>query len=603
MATESLQHLFQTSAQTGPSLLQKLYHDPAIIAYSRLEPRARTEDFTRSLRAEIRDPLWMLTRQWQMGELEAEDAGSAIDARLQTSQAHVDRVALLGAPGRKYDLDIPLETMVEQEQIPFTHALELEVDQYFLQLQVGQYFLKLHTPALRAKYAPKYLTKFKFKQGLEGKFRGQVDGLNLYTATKSRDIDGKQLWDAIEAGTFLVDAGIDPGADETAVQGFVDQLKQWFARQYAQPRDKTESAWDPQRLTYQFRAAAQRASGGQLVLDAGSYHEGRLDWYSFEMDPRGEQLSIDQPAEPPPPPLEEPISFLPAAATFKGMPNPRFWEMEDRQINFGNLNAKTIDPLLLLFAELGLIYGNDWFVIPYSMPVNTLCEIKVLVITDVFGDRTLVQAADEGVDNDWQRWSMFNLSNKDEMGLYNRQFFLPAALTQTLESEPIERVNFTRDEMANMVWAIEERIPDATGAGIDGNDAADKTGVQPPPIAASTASIRYLLGTTVPENWIPFLPVHKPGSVQDIMFRRAAMRKVGTEEVAKPKGIMLKEVRSPYYVNEEEVPSAGSLIRRSWQRTRWYDGRTFLWIGRQRETGRGQGSSNLRFDQIEPVKK
>ena len=202
--------------------------------------------------------------------------------------------------------------------------------------------------------------------------------------------------------------------------------------------------------------------------------------------------------------------------------------MEDRQINFGNLNAKTTDQLLLLFAELGLIYGNDWFVIPYSMQVNTLCEIKGLVITDVFGDRTLVQAADEGDDNNWQRWSMFNLSNKNEMGQYNRQFFLPAALTQTLESEPIEQVNFMRDEMANMVWAVEDWIPDATGMGINGNDAADKTGIVPPPIPGSTASIRYVLGTTVPENWIPFLPVHQPGSIQQIHFQRAAMPKFGT---------------------------------------------------------------------------
>ena len=29
----------------------------------------------RALRAEVRDPLWMLTRQWQMGEFQGDDAG------------------------------------------------------------------------------------------------------------------------------------------------------------------------------------------------------------------------------------------------------------------------------------------------------------------------------------------------------------------------------------------------------------------------------------------------------------------------------------------------------------------------------------------------
>ena len=305
----------------------------------------------------------------------------------------------------------------------------------------------------------------------------------------------------------------------------------------------------------------------------------------------------------PVPEAQQPISFIPVAATFRGMPNPRFWEMENRQVNFGQLDAKTTDTLLLTFAELGLIYGNDWFIIPYSMKANTLCEVRVLVITNVFGERTLIRAADEGEENNWQRWSMFNLSNLNEFGSYNRQFFLPATITSTLESEPLEQVNYTRDEMTNMVWAVEEVIPDGNGKGISGYDAADRFGVEPPPIAASTANIRYVLGTTVPENWTPFLPVHKPGSDQDILFQRAAMPKLdGTpDEIVKAKGILIKEV-TPYYVNEEEVPAAGTLLRRSYQRTRWYNGSTFLWIGRSRETGRGQGSSNLRFDQIEALK-
>src|ERR1041385_4093324 len=98
----SLQNVFETSAQTGTNLLLTVYREPDITAYNRLEPRARTENFVRSLRAEIRDPLWMLTRQWQMGELEAEDGGSPIDARLLTSQLGVDRVALGGGPAHPY---------------------------------------------------------------------------------------------------------------------------------------------------------------------------------------------------------------------------------------------------------------------------------------------------------------------------------------------------------------------------------------------------------------------------------------------------------------------------------------------------------------------
>lgn len=590
-----LQQVFAESMVTASPLLLEFYEEPAITAYNRLEPRARTEDFTRSLRAEVRDPLWMLTRQWQMGEFEAEDAGSAIDARLLTEEVKVDRVALRSFPGRQYDLETPLETMVERERVPFTHALRV---------QVGQYFLKLHPAALRTAYASRYLAAFPFAQNLEADFSGQVDGLNFYLATRARDFDGEKLLTAIRAGTLATFISFDSQADNDAVDAIGQQLLAWLERQYTEPHQAEEKAWDPQRLTYTFRAAAPRLTAGQFVLDAESYHEGRLDWYSFELDTHGTPINIDPPVPPPANVPAKAISFLPAAATFKGMPNPRFWEMEDRQINLGNLNAKTTDQLLLLFAELGLVYGNDWFVIPYSMEVNSLCEIKGLVITDVFGDRTLVQAADEGPESQWQRWSMFNLSNKDEIGVYNRQFFLPAALTQTLESPRLEQVNFMRDEVANMVWAVENWIPDQTGVGISGDDAADKTGVQPPTITDSPASIRYVLGTTVPENWIPFLPVHQPGSDQQINLQRAAMPQLGVppRDVIKAKGVLLTEEPAPYFVNEEEVLNAGTLIKRSWQRTRWFNGRTFVWIGRYRETGRGQGASNLRFDQIEPLK-
>ena len=157
--------------------------------------------------------------------------------------------------------------------------------------------------------------------------------------------------------------------------------------------------------------------------------------------------------------------------------------------------------------------------------------------------------------------------------------------------------------MANMVWAVEEVIPDATGVGINGYDAADKTGVLPPPINASPAAIRYVLGTTVPENWIPFLPVQRPGSAKDIAFQRAAMPQMGVppHDVIRAKGVLLNEPTLPWFVNEEEIPYAGTAVTRSYQRVRWYDGRTYLWIGRYRETGRGVGSSELRFDQIEPT--
>jgi hypothetical protein len=582
-----------SAVMVNAGLLIDLFREPSITAYNRLEPRPRTHDFSRSLRAEVRDALWMLTRQWQLGELEAEDAGSPIDARLVTRRLHVDRVRIGSAPPQTYDDSVPLEALAERERIPFTHALRL---------QAAAYFLKLHPATLRAKYLPRYRTAFGFPPDPAPAVERQVDGRNLYVATQRLGFDGEAVLNSVRDGTFGVRVGID-GSDVAPLATVTAAFVEWFERQYSQPAGEHPAGWDASRLTYSLSASAPDADGQAKTLVAERYDGARLDWHSFDLDAEAAPLDLSPGAPPPAAPHVEVMSFLPTPARFKGMPNARFWEMEERQVNFGALNAKTTDQLLLVFAEMGLVYGNDWFVFPYKLPVNSLCEVQGLVVTDVFGERTVVRAADEGDESRWQRWSLFDLSNRREPGSYNHQFLLPSVLGQALESEPVERVQFVRDETANLVWAVEEVVPDATGRGVDGHDAADKTGVQAEPIPGSPAAIRYVLGTTVPENWIPFLPAQRPGSVQDIALQRAAMPRLGSAPgtVVAAKGVLLNEQELPWFVNEEEVPQAGTILTRSYQRARWYGGRTFLWLGRRRQTGRGVGSSGLRFDDIEPT--
>ncbi|WP_421944004.1 hypothetical protein [Pedobacter sp.] len=576
--------------QFSPDVLVKDYRISSITAYNRLEPRPRTENFNESLKAAVHDGLWFLTRQWQMGEFESEDAGSAIDARLITKQLHIDRMALQQNPAKIYSDEIPMEAQIEREQVPFSLALKI---------QVSQYFLSLHSSTLRSKYFAVYLTTYPLTEDNNPDFTTQENSKQLLRSTIKRSINGELLLADIFDGSFSSKVGIDV-IDQPAIDTLINNLKNWYQRIYTQPENNSEKAWDGQKLSYGFTTAAPRADNTDLVLESPEYNSGNLDWYNFDVNLDQRELKVEQPDYEPNLTTESAISFIPTATTFKGMPNQRFWEMEDRTINFGTLNAKTSDQLLLLFAEFGLVYGNDWFVIPYRMKTNTLCEIDGFVVKDVFGDRTLIQAADAGLDQEWQRWSMFNLSNKDHIGSYNRQFFLPSTLANSLQSAPLEQVNFIRDEMANMVWGIEEIIPDGTGVGTSGHDTANKDNVLPEPLPQSKALIHYKLGNTVPENWIPFLPVQLPGSNQDIHFQRASMPKLGSPPVdtVKAKGVILTEQVAPYFINEEEIPYSGTIISRAWQRTRWYNGKTYNWIGRHRQTGRGEGSSKLAFDQI-----
>jgi hypothetical protein len=116
--------------------------------------------------------------------------------------------------------------------------------------------------------------------------------------------------------------------------------------------------------------------------------------------------------------------------------------------------------------------------------------------------------------------------------------------------------------------------------------------------------------SSVPENWIPFIPVHVPNDNRQIQLQRAAMPRVLIGDTAKPvkvrprttlirEGLDLPQPQA-YFVHEEEVPRAGVVATQSFRRTRWRDGRAWVWLGVRKQTGRGEGSSKLTFDSLIP---
>ena len=63
-----------------------------------------------------------------------------------------------------------------------------------------------------------------------------------------------------------------------------------------------------------------------------------------------------------------------------------------------------------------------------------------------------------------------------------------------------------------------------------------------------------------------------------------------------PEGTILQPDVSPWYFHEEEVPSAGLHIRRIPAVARWIERPPFVWVSRRVSSGKGEGSSGLRFD-------
>jgi hypothetical protein len=303
---------------------------------------------------------------------------------------------------------------------------------------------------------------------------------------------------------------------------------------------------------------------------------------------------------------------VPGEVRFSGMPNPRWWSFEDGRTDFGAMSPDSTDLVKILFLEFALVFSDDWFLLPCDLEEGTLARVDGVMFIDVFGQRSWIEPAGTGADEDWQRWSMFNLDvSGNALVAAQLGVFLPPTVPAS-EGPPVEDVLLVRDEAANMVWGIERTVWLANGMPMPGQEAARETlayrqRLHPPvdPLT-SIAAIAYQAMNTVPENWIPFIPVHVPGDNREIQLQRGAMPRILDKQVprvakVRPRTTLLRpgmDANLPYFVHEEEVPRVGTRLSLAFHRARWYDGRPAIWLGTRRATGRGEASSGLDWDRI-----
>jgi hypothetical protein len=612
-------------------------------AWNRLEPRTRQADFDEVLKCAVHDPLWMLTRQWQFGEFQGEDTGSAIFTKIKVQSTNLSRYKSANETVENYTDAIPAEAKVES-QFPR--------EDYYCQVEAGIHFLKLLGQVFKTNpVAPAYnrndylqalmtdfplslppdvfpaddhtATVLKLKQRIQ-------EPLNSFLAAfGGRIFDGKKLFEAavtsIPAATATVI--LNPAHTGNVTTTLSDFINWYRAHNKPAHNSSGNGAWKNEQLEYQFAFAAPEKNSDNTILTADEYYTGKLDWYSFDVVEKSQTipgLSGASTTEEKAGITEKTITVIPTPAQFTGMPNPRWWQFEDGGVDLGNIDADTTDLSKLVVSEFALMYGNDWLIVPYEIPTGTLTQIEGLIVTDVFGVRSQVIAATQGTTDDWDTWGLFNLSTRNAENQKNikadTRLFIPPATVRTHESEPLEEILFVRDEMANMVWAIENKFNHGAGGSMDGHTAANylKNAIEliEPPGGAievdETAMYKYTLENTVPENWIPFIPVQLPGQHRAIRLQRASMPRWFKNEYApvRPNTELLRTginesdvVDEAYFVNEEEVPRAGARVSLNFQRTRWYHGQVINWLGRRKNSGRGEGSSGLQFDFLEPIKK
>ena len=572
---------------------------------SRIEGMGRAENFAGGLAARVADPLWMLGRQWQFGELTGDDAAQPAAVRVTVRHAPLASYAGGDDPLAALSTDRPLERLVEESPRPAAghagrHAGLRSGARLRARLLAAGHGAAVTALTTRFGFGPPSATT-PLLTGAPSAIdrllqRRALDGGALLAAPR------RTVREALEAGRRV---------DVQAVLVIFDAWR-------ADHESVDSAAWQPRRFEHRFRVVADDAGAG-LTLRADE-HDGRLiDWHSFDLDPTSTEAPVRDAGA-----ADARSTTVIAVATpvrFAGMPASRWWEFEDAEVSLGDLDAGAADLARLSVAEFATVYNDDWFVVPLRVRRGSLVRIESLEVVDTMGRRAAdrpksarrsIPAAsqvDAGQGGVQRPWRFFELSGDPHVAQVRSPWVLIApALASTLHGRALERVVLARDEDANLAWAIERVIEGPLGRPLDrARDWAGHqrgTPAEGAPDAAPGVPRRYAdqywrydLETSPPPWWIPMIPQRVDASSPEIRLRRARMATWSEHDAAQvgPKGELLEPHR-PFSVYEEEVPRSGTVVERSWQWARSPDGAGHLWLQRSKRNGRGERSSGLGWD-------
>jgi hypothetical protein len=323
----------------------------------------------------------------------------------------------------------------------------------------------------------------------------------------------------------------------------------------------------------------------------------------------------------------------------------RWWEFEDYAVNFGELDTATTDIAKMLLTEYALVFGDDWFVVPLRARPNSLVSVLELKVRDCFDQETPIQRAIDDSTNEWRRWEVFALSPKAPYGRTSHYIYVPPVVGVREEGPVLEEVRFARDEGANCVFAIEQTVPNqmgdpvggyaahleaqrrwrerprpsappessdattidaATGTTVPEAEAASESTSRPPsPPSLDPPKVRFVLGTRVPRNWIPFIATDKNAGTtasRKVRLRRAEIVSTEPEDellaISGLSRLLSDGSASVEWLNEEAVGRAGVRVELRRQRMRTADGKTYVWLGRKVSVGTGEVRSGLRYDVV-----
>jgi hypothetical protein len=554
----------------------RIVDPPAMV---RLEPDSTTGDPKPGTEARIADPAWMLGRQWQLGELIGDDAGSVVSVRVRSQalpvtawapfdDATVDRIGQL--EWRPWHEGTILEEVVQDVPgLAFGRGLRQRAE-------AGQQLVDLLTDAGVGQLGAQLATRFPLI--LEPALSEKEAALDpqaprLLAVLGGVVPDGVKVADDLAAlapaePTWVTQAG-DPGRVRAV-------LAEWLAWLIGAP--DSGGAWSTERLEYRF-ALRFGDEHNAIVTRGMQFGAAHVRWSDLEwVEGAGGPLPDGAPSGAP---VETVATMLATPLRYPAMPVDRYWQLEDGAIDLGAIEAQPHDLARLALAEFAMTSGDDWLVVPVDGLLGALNRVVGVELTDDFGETVPVTELNDA------RFTMFKVAARG--GRLLPGIVLPPTAAGTLTGQAFEDVLFLRDEQANMAWAIEQVVQGRSG------DPRDRSGEPPPapdpwPDSLDPNERVYRLQSRVPEPWIPLVPIAlRPGHVS---LRKGALLRDGAPVL--PAGVTL--ARTPLTFPGEEIPRDGVRVRAVPVLARRADGTYTRWASYRVRTGRGEAASRLAWD-------
>jgi hypothetical protein len=501
-----------------------------------LEPISPSTDFHNGLRARAADPVWFLTRQWQLGEHQGEDASSPVTVAVSATHER------LRYTSRRTDLDptvIPAEALVEAEPGDWwTLGRRIRLGRAAVPLRSGvppQRLAALRFGALPAPYE---------------ELAGSVDGRAVFM---SGLLTGHPLWAEVPS----------PSADN----------------------------WSSRRLTHDARFTA-----GPLRLSIHDHDGGDLDWYSVDgggnaIVPTGGRMAV--------PPEARHVLVGRMSYPGAPNPRWWQIEDHAVDLGAFSPDRSHLGTALLLDVALAHADDWFWFPVPSPLPdmatgvpppaSGALVTLRQVMVIDSFGDRwELSPPPTEGTGG----WSLFHTRGLDASALV----VWPVAVAP--HSGPLlDEVLIGIDEDANLAWAVELR---ADGCPLLPDDRTDEAVQQTTRtgtrrfryLPSTTLPAHWHPYRRMHESWM--FGDWQQGIVADLTTAVPRPRRGPVSRlIGGPSGAGFGR---GHEIAANAIPSTGVTLRRRARLARDTVGRPVLWVERSTQPIMGPPTSHLRFD-------